>query len=54
MYDFNGVRTGGPAPRPMDYMTVRVDPANGNVTVDTGDIHQRLAYSPDQAVPFTA
>jgi len=54
MYDFNGVRTGGPAPRPMDYMTVRVDPANGNVTVDTGDIHQRLAYAPEQAAPYSA
>jgi hypothetical protein len=38
----------------MDYMAVRVDEATGNVTVDTGDINQRLAYSPDQAVPYTA
>ena len=50
----SGVRTGGPAPRPMDYMTVRVDEATGNVTVDTGDINQRLAYSPEQAVPYPA
>jgi cytochrome b6-f complex iron-sulfur subunit len=54
MYDYNGVRTGGPAPRPMDYMAVSVDPATGNVTVDTGDISQRTAYSPDQAVPYSA
>ena len=54
MYDYDGVRTGGPAPRPMDYMTVTVDPATGNVKVDTGDIHQRTAYSPDQAAPFSA
>jgi len=54
MYDYNGVRTGGPAPRPMDYMAVSVDAATGNVTVDTGDISQRLAYSPDQAVPYPA
>jgi cytochrome b6-f complex iron-sulfur subunit len=53
MYDYEGVRTGGPAPRPMDSMTVRVDEATGNVTVDTGDIHQRTAYSPDQSVPYT-
>jgi cytochrome b6-f complex iron-sulfur subunit len=52
MYDFNGVRTGGPAPRPMDFMTVRVDGATGNVTVDTGDINQRLEYSPEQATPY--
>lgn len=54
MYDYDGVRTGGPAPRPMDYMSVSVDPATGNVTVDTGDIHQRTAYSPDQAAPYSA
>ena len=52
MYDYVGVRTGGPAPRPMDYMAVRVDEATGNVTVDTGDINQRLDYSPEQAVPY--
>ena len=28
--------------------------ATGNVTVDTGDINQRLDYSPDQAVPYSA
>lgn len=53
MYDYNGVRTGGPAPRPMDYMGVSVDPETGDVTVDTGDITQRTAYDPSQAVPFT-
>ena len=52
MYDYVGLRTGGPAPRPLDYMTVRVDEATGNVTVDTGDINQRLDYSPEQAVPY--
>jgi cytochrome b6-f complex iron-sulfur subunit len=52
MYNYNGVRTGGPAPRPMDYMAVRVDEATGNVTVDTGQINERQAYSPDQAVPY--
>lgn len=53
MYDFDGVRTGGPAPRPMDYMAVTVDEATGNVMVDTGDIKQRAAYSPDQAVAYS-
>jgi hypothetical protein len=38
----------------MDYMAVSVDPATGNVTVDTGDISQRTAYSPDQAAPYPA
>ena len=54
MYDYNGVRTGGPAPRPMDLMAVKVDAASGNVTVDTGEITQRTGYTPDQAVPYTA
>ena len=53
MYDYDGVRTGGPAPRPMDLMKVNIDEA-GNVIVDTGDIIEREAYSPDQAVQFTA
>ena len=52
MYNYEGERTGGPAPRPMDYMAVRVDEATGNITVDTGDIRERTAYSPDQAVPY--
>ncbi|MFN8594319.1 MAG: Rieske 2Fe-2S domain-containing protein [Thermomicrobiales bacterium] len=54
MYNYEGVRTGGPAPRPMDLMKVSVDPATGNVTVDTGDITERTGYSPDQAVPYPA
>jgi len=36
----------------MDYMTVTVDETTGNITVDTGDIHQRLEYSPEQATPY--
>lgn len=54
MYNYEGERTGGPAPRPMDLMAVRVDEATGNVTVDTGDISQRFAYSPEQAAPYRA
>ena len=53
MYDYNGVRTGGPAPRPMDLMRVTVA-EDGNVRVDTGEITQRATYSPDQAVPYPA
>jgi cytochrome b6-f complex iron-sulfur subunit len=52
MYDYVGLRTGGPAPRPMDFMAVSVDPATGNVMVDTGDIRQRTDYSPEQATPY--
>ncbi len=52
MYDYAGLRTGGPAPRPMDLMAVSVDEQTGNVTVNTGDIRERLAYSPDQAAPY--
>ncbi len=52
MYDYDGVRTGGPAPRPMDLMAIKVDEATGNVTVDTGEITQRTDYAPNQAVPY--
>ncbi len=52
MYDYNGERTGGPAPRPMDMMRVTVD--GDAILVDTGEIIERAAYSPDQAVPFQA
>jgi cytochrome b6-f complex iron-sulfur subunit len=52
LYDYNGVRTGGPAPRPMDLMEVTVE--GDNVLVDTGKISQRAGYSPDQARPFQA
>lgn len=53
MYDYVGLRTGGPAPRPMDLMKITIDEA-GNVIVDTGDITQRQSYTPDQAVQYTA
>jgi cytochrome b6-f complex iron-sulfur subunit len=53
MYNYEGVRTGGPAPRPMDLMKVRVDDKTGNVFVDTGEITQRTEYTPEQAVPYT-
>jgi len=52
LYDYNGVRTGGPAPRPMDLMAVTVE--GGTVSVDTGTISQRADYAPEQAVPFQA
>jgi len=51
MYNYVGERTGGPAPRPMDYMAVSVD-EGGNVLVDTGEIMTRLEYDPGQAVQY--
>lgn len=51
MYDYTGERTGGPAPRPMDYMAVSLDPSgSGAVLVDTGDIKTRSDYEPSQAL----
>lgn len=51
MYNYEGERTGGPAPRPMDYMAVTVE-ADGTVMVNTGDIKTRSAYEPSQAVAY--
>lgn len=53
MYNYTGLKTGGPAPRSMDYMAVTVD-ASGAVMVNTGDIKQRQEYDPAQATPYTA
>lgn len=53
MYDYNGVRTGGPAPRPMDLMKIAVT-EDGSVKVNTGEITIRTDYSPNQAVPYPA
>lgn len=48
-FDRTGLNTGGPAPRPLDYMTVRLE--GDTVIVDTGDIHTREQFSPDQVTP---
>ncbi len=53
IYDRNGVRTAGPAPRPMDLMEVEVD-GSGNVKVNTGKITERASWEPSQAVPYKA
>ncbi len=53
VYNKNGERIAGPAPRPLDIMAVTVG-EGGNVTVDTGAILTRSAYQPEQAVPYTA
>jgi cytochrome b6-f complex iron-sulfur subunit len=48
-YNRFGELVAGPAPRPMDLMAVRVDPA-GNILVHTGQITKRERYEPSQAV----
>ena len=50
IYNYVGVRTGGPAPRPMDYMAATVDEATGDILVDTGAITVRSEYLPEQTV----
>jgi cytochrome b6-f complex iron-sulfur subunit len=47
-YNRYGELVDGPAPRPMDLMGISVDDA-GNLIVDTGDIRERSAFTPDQA-----
>ncbi len=49
VYDRNGVLVSGPAPRPMDLMSLRVDEL-GNVVVHTGEITERDGYDPGQAI----
>lgn len=49
IYNYVGERTGGPAPRPMDYMAAEVDSASGDILVDTGTIVERTQYQPSQA-----
>lgn len=53
IYNYEGVRTGGPAPRPLDYMAVSIAPS-GDVIVDTGKIQTRSDYQPSQATPLKA
>ena len=48
IYDRQGVRIAGPAPRPLDIMRLKAD--GGAVIVDTGEIIVRTGYEPSQAV----
>jgi cytochrome b6-f complex iron-sulfur subunit len=52
VYDYNGVRISGPAPRPLDIMAVTVLDG-GAVEVNTGAITIRGDYEPEQTVPYT-
>lgn len=45
----NGQLIYGPAPRPLDYMTTRID--NGEVLVDTGDIQLRSKHETAHVTP---
>ncbi len=51
IYDYDGQRVAGPAPRSLDYMGVTVQ-KNGDLVVDTGKITQRALYEPKQATPW--
>lgn len=50
-FDRNGVRTDGPAKRPLDLLAARVLP-NGDVAVSTHQLSQRTGYDPSQAVRY--
>jgi cytochrome b6-f complex iron-sulfur subunit len=42
VYDITGQNVAGPAPRPLDYMEIKVD--GEIITVNTGKIHQRTRH----------
>ncbi len=44
VYDINGQKLAGPAPRSMDFMAIEI--VDGKVVVDTGKITQRLNHDP--------
>jgi len=51
IYNRDGVRIAGPAPRPLDIMALSA--SGGTVTVDTSKITQRSHYDPSQAVKLS-
>jgi len=53
IYNYEGVNTGGPAPRPLDIMAITVQ-GSGDIVVDTGKITTRHEYEPSQAAPYPA
>ncbi|MCC6628111.1 MAG: Rieske 2Fe-2S domain-containing protein [Chloroflexi bacterium] len=50
IFDRHGLVVGGPAPRPLDTMAIKID--GDNVTVDTGKITVRSDFKPDQVTPL--
>jgi cytochrome b6-f complex iron-sulfur subunit len=53
LYDRRGVVTGGPAPRPLDYMKIEVDGEQISVDTSTSGITVRASYDPSQAVKIS-
>lgn len=53
IYDRHGVRLAGPAPRPLDLMTIEVGGESITVDTSTSGIKQRAAYDPSQAVKIS-
>jgi cytochrome b6-f complex iron-sulfur subunit len=51
IYDRNGVRRDGPAPRPLDLVKIKVL-GDGDVAVAPNEKTKRSDYGPDQAVPY--
>jgi cytochrome b6-f complex iron-sulfur subunit len=51
IYDRNGVRTDGPAPRPLDLVRLEVLD-NGDVSISPRETTRRSSYEADQAVPY--
>lgn len=49
LYERTGQNIAGPAPRPLDYMTVEV--VGGRIFVNTREIHQRAVHSPEHVTP---
>lgn len=49
IYERTGQNIAGPAPRPLDYMTVEI--VNGRVIVNTREIHQRAVHLPEHVTP---
>lgn len=45
IYEANGQNVAGPAPRPMDYMTIEI--RGDEIWVDTGGIHERAVHLPE-------
>jgi len=54
IYEYNGSRVSGPAPRALDAMPVTVD-GSGNLTVNTNPntLIERSHYAPENATPYT-
>ena len=52
IYNYEGERIGGPAPRPLDYMSASIT-NTGDIAVNTGAINQRERYEASQTTPLT-